>query len=38
MPPRRFIVKRTESVAAQLEGKTKGFEPKPISFGFGPMR
>lgn len=34
MPPRKFIEKRTESVAAQLEGKTKGFEPKP--FGFGP--
>lgn len=36
MPPRRFIEKRTESVAAQLAGKAKGFEPKPVSFGFGP--
>lgn len=34
MPPRKFIEKRTESVAAQLAGKAKGFEPKP--FGFGP--
>lgn len=34
MPPRRFIEKRTESVAAQLAGTAKGFEPKP--FGFGP--
>jgi spore coat protein CotH len=33
MPPRRFIEKRTESVAAQLAGKTKGYEPKPFSFG-----
>lgn len=33
MPPRRFIDKRLESVTAQLEGKAKGFEPKPISFG-----
>lgn len=37
MPPRRFIEKRTESVAAQLDGKAKGFEPKPFSFG-GPPR
>ncbi|MBM4068557.1 MAG: hypothetical protein FJ271_06380 [Planctomycetes bacterium] len=36
MPPRRFIEKRTLSVAAQLEGKAKGFEPVPIGFGFGP--
>jgi spore coat protein H len=35
MPPRGFIEKRTESVAAQLEGKAKGFEPKPFGFGFG---
>lgn len=35
MPPRKFIEKRTESVAAQLEGKSKGFEPKPFGFGFG---
>ncbi len=36
MPPRRFIEKRLESVLAQLEGKSKGFEPKPLGFGFGP--
>lgn len=36
MPPRRFIQKRTESVTSQLAGKSKGFEPKPFSFGFGP--
>jgi spore coat protein H len=36
MPPRRFIEKRMESVEAQLAGKAKGFEPKPIGFGFGP--
>jgi spore coat protein CotH len=35
MPPRKFIEKRTESVAAQLDGKTRGFEPKPFGFGFG---
>lgn len=35
MPPRRFIEKRTESVAAQLAGKAKGFEPRPFGFGFG---
>ena len=36
MPPRRFVEKRTASVAAQLAGEAKGFEPKPIGFGFGP--
>lgn len=36
MPPRRFIDKRLESVTAQLEGKAKGFEPKPFSFGPPP--
>jgi spore coat protein H len=36
MPPRKFIEKRTESVAAQLAGQAKGFEPKPLGFGFGP--
>jgi len=35
MPPRKFIEKRTESVAAQLAGKAKGFEPRPFGFGFG---
>lgn len=35
MPPRRFIELRTESVAAQLAGKDKGFEPRPFGFGFG---
>jgi spore coat protein CotH len=35
MLPRKFIDKRTESVAAQLAGKAKGFEPRPIGFGFG---
>lgn len=35
MPPRRFIEKRTESVAAQLAGRAKGFEPKPLGAGFG---
>ena len=33
MPPRKFIEKRTESVAAQLAGKSTGFEPKPFGFG-----
>jgi spore coat protein CotH len=39
MPPRRFIEKRTESVAAQLAGEAKGFEPRPFGggFGFGPL-
>jgi spore coat protein CotH len=31
---RKFAEKRTESVAAQLAGKSKGYEPQP--FGFGP--
>ncbi len=35
MPPRKFIEKRTESVAAQLAGDAKGFEPKPFGAGFG---
>jgi spore coat protein CotH len=35
MPPRKFFEKRTESVAAQLAGKSKGFVP-PAGFGFGP--
>jgi spore coat protein CotH len=35
MPPRRFIEKRTASVAAQLAGKSKGYEPKPVTLGFG---
>jgi spore coat protein CotH len=35
LPPRRFIEKRTESVAAQLAGKSKGYVP-PAGFGFGP--
>jgi len=36
MPPRRFIEKRTASVAAQLAGESKGFEPKLFGFGVGP--
>ncbi|HEY3965635.1 MAG TPA: CotH kinase family protein [Planctomycetaceae bacterium] len=36
MPARKFIEKRTASVAAQLAGQTKGFEPKPFGFGFRP--
>ncbi|MBS0204524.1 MAG: CotH kinase family protein [Planctomycetes bacterium] len=41
MPPRRFIEKRIQSVAEQLAGTSRGFEPKPIGFGppgggFGP--
>ncbi len=44
MPPKLFIEKRTASVAAQLAGKTKGFEPRafggpgggPPGGGFGP--
>ncbi len=36
MPPRRFLDKRTASVAAQLAGTAKGFEPRPIGFGFQP--
>jgi hypothetical protein len=35
MPPRRFIERRMASVAAQLAGKARGFEPAPIGFGFG---
>ncbi|MGV3607330.1 MAG: CotH kinase family protein [Planctomycetaceae bacterium] len=35
MPPRRFIEERTKSVAAQLAGESKGFEPRPFSAGFG---
>jgi spore coat protein H len=35
MPPRKFIAQRTESVAAQLAGKSKGYVP-PAGFGFGP--
>jgi spore coat protein CotH len=35
MPPRTFVEKRTESVAAQLAGKRKGYVP-PAGFGFGP--
>ena len=31
-----FIEKRVESVAAQIAGTRKGFEPKPQGFGFGP--
>lgn len=44
MPPRRFIEKRIDSVASQLAGTSKGFEPKRFSFGpppgggFGPPR
>lgn len=38
MPPRRFIEKRTESVAAQLAGHAEGFEPKPFGAGFGRPR
>lgn len=33
MPPRRFIEKRTEAVAAQLAGKAKGYEPKAMTVG-----
>ncbi len=36
MPPRKFIEKRTESVAAQLAGNPKSFEPKMFGAGFGP--
>jgi spore coat protein H len=36
MPPRRFIERRTASVAAQLAGKARGFEPAPIGFGGPP--
>lgn len=35
MPPRRFIQERTKSVAAQLAGESKGFEPRPFGAGFG---
>jgi spore coat protein CotH len=35
VPPRMFIEKRTESVSAQLAGKTCGYVP-PAGFGFGP--
>jgi spore coat protein CotH len=35
LPPRRFIERRTELVAAQLAGKNKGYVP-PAGFGFGP--
>lgn len=36
MPPRRFIERRTASVAAQLAGEAKGYEPRPIGFGGPP--
>ena len=36
MPPRKFIELRTKSVSSQLAGNSKGFEPKPLVFGFGP--
>ena len=37
-----FVQKRSESIAAQLEGKSKGYVPQPIAFGppkggFGPF-
>jgi hypothetical protein len=35
LPPRRFVERRTASVAAQLAGKSKGYVP-PADFGFGP--
>lgn len=35
MPPRKFIEKRTASIAAQLAGTAKGFEPKAFGAGFG---
>jgi spore coat protein H len=44
MPPRRFIEQRSAAVKSQLAGSSKGFEPKPLSFGpppgggFGPPR
>lgn len=34
LPPRRFVERRTASVAEQLAGKKEGFVPRP--FGFGP--
>ena len=35
VPPRAFVEKRTESVAAQLAGKSKGFVPQQFGMGFG---
>src|SRR5688572_17676518 len=35
VPPRAFIEKRTVAVAAQLDGKSKGFVPQPFGMGFG---
>jgi spore coat protein CotH len=35
VPPRMFIEKRPEAVAAQLAGKSKGFVPRSFGFGFG---
>lgn len=38
LPPRKFISLRTESVAAQLAGESRGFEPRPLGAGFGRPR
>lgn len=35
LPPRRFAVERTRSVAAQLAGDEEGFVPRPFPAGFG---
>lgn len=35
MPPKRFIQERIKSVASQLAGESKGFEPRPFGAGFG---
>ncbi|MCY2966915.1 MAG: CotH kinase family protein [Planctomycetota bacterium] len=35
MPTRRFITLRTKSVADQLAGQAKGFEPRAFGMGFG---
>ena len=33
LPPREFLRRRAESVAAQLAGREEGFVPRPVSFG-----
>ena len=38
LPPRAFIERRLESIAAQLAGERTGFQPRAFGMGFGPPR
>jgi hypothetical protein len=38
LPPRAFIERRLESIAAQLAGERPGFQPRAFGMGFGPPR